>query len=251
MLIVRSLVFAILFRVVMTLILIVMLPTLLLPRSTIFAMGKVWARLSLWLLELICGVRVEFRGLHNLPQGAVIIAAKHQSALETFAFLPKLHDYTFVLKRELTRVPLFGWYMLRAGQIAIDRKTGAAALAQVVQRTTEVLGEGRTVIIFPEGTRRPVGAPPDYKAGIARVYAGAKAPCVPVALNTGLFWPRRGLVCRPGRAVIEFLEPIPPGLDRRSFIAQLQARTEKATRLLVDEALRDDPALEAIANAEA
>lgn len=243
MLMLRSLAFAVLFRLILAVILIAMLPTLALPRGAIFAMGQLWARLSLWLLETLCGLKVEFRGLENLPAGAAIVAAKHQSALETFALLPHFRDYTFVLKRELTFIPLFGWYMLRAGQIAINRGKGAAALAEVVKRTGEVLGEGRPVLMFPEGTRRPVGAPPDYKAGVARVYAGATAPCLPVAVNTGLFWPRRGLVRRPGRAVIEFLEPIPPGLDKRSFMALLQTRIETATQRLVAEALAEDPSL--------
>lgn len=247
----RSLLFTVAFYLNLGVILLVMAPTVLMPRGAIFAMGRLWARISLWLLQAICGLTVEFRGTEHIPAGGFIIAPKHQSALETFAILPHFADYTFVLKRELTFIPLFGWYMLRSDQIGIDRSKATEALAYAVKRTRQVLGEGRPVVLFPEGTRRPVGAPPDYKAGIARIYAEAGVPCLPVAVNTGLFWPRRGLIRRPGTAVIEFLEPIPPGLDRKAFLKLLRTRIEAATDALVAEALAGDASLAAGVAADA
>lgn len=240
----RSAVFGVLFYLNLMLILIAMAPTLALPRAATFAMGRFWARTSLWLLEKICRLKVEYRGVEHIPRdGGFIIAPKHQSALETFALLPHFRTYTFVLKRELTRIPLFGWYLWKADQIAINRGKGAAALAEVVRRAREVLAQGRPLLIFPEGTRRPVDAPPDYKPGIARVYVAAGVPCLPVALNTGLYWPPRSWLRRPGAFVIEFLAPIAPGLDRREFLSLLESRTETATRRLIAESLAANPSL--------
>jgi 1-acyl-sn-glycerol-3-phosphate acyltransferase len=247
----RSVLFAVAFYVHLGIILVAMLPTLVLPRGATFAMARLWARNSLWLLDRICGLRTEFRGTENIPQGGFIVAVKHQAALETFAILPHLTDWAFVLKRELTFLPLFGWYLLRTGQIAIDRSKATSALAYVVQRSREVLAQGRALVIFPEGTRRPVGAPADYKAGIGRIYAEAGVPCLPVAVDTGLFWPRHGLLRRPGTVVIEFLAPIPPGLERRAFLDALKTRIETATDTLVAEALARDPALGAALAAQA
>ena len=241
----RSLLFAVAFYLNTALILLAMLPTLALPKRSVFVMSNHWARSSVWLLRIICGATLEIRGTQHLPTGGFIIASKHQSSLETFALLPLFTRYTFVLKRELLRLPLFGWYLRKADQIAIDRSRGPAALADVVARATRALAEGGPLFLFPEGTRRPVGAPPDYKPGIARVYGGAKVPCVPVAVNTGLFWPRRGLLRHPGKIVIECLEPIAPGLDRPAFLRLLKERIEPATDRLVAEALSRNPDLAA------
>ncbi|MBV8564618.1 MAG: 1-acyl-sn-glycerol-3-phosphate acyltransferase [Methylobacteriaceae bacterium] len=243
MLMFRSVLFAIAFHANLALILIAMLPTLVMPRSAVFAMGRLWARTSLWLLEKICRLRVECRGTEHIPGGGFIIAPKHQSALETFALLPFFSSFIFVLKRELMRIPLFGWYLLKAGQIGIDRRKGPAALADVVRRAGQALHEGNPVFLFPEGTRRPVGAAPDYKPGIARVYVETGVPCLPVAVNTGLFWARRSLLRRPGTVLIEFLEPIPPGLDKRRFLDLLKSRVEQATQRLIAEAIAKDPSL--------
>jgi 1-acyl-sn-glycerol-3-phosphate acyltransferase len=239
----RSALFAVLFHLNLAVILIVMLPMLVMPKRMMFVMGNLWARTSLWLLWTVCGTKVEIRGAHRIPSGGFIIAPKHQSALETFALLPLFSGYTFVLKRELLSLPLFGWYLRKADQIAIDRSKGPAALAAVVARAKAALAAGRPLFLFPEGTRRPVGAAPDYKPGIARVYGATGVPCLPVAVNTGLFWPRRGFLRRPGTVVLECLEPIPPGLDRPTFIRVLKERIEPATDRLVAAALAADPTL--------
>jgi 1-acyl-sn-glycerol-3-phosphate acyltransferase len=243
MVFVRSALFHVLFYVVLVGLMIVGLPYAFRPRQKMLELPKLWGRISLWLLEHVCGLRVEFRGLANLPAGGVIIAAKHQSFLETFAMPTRLGDFTYVLKRELLGIPLFGWYLRAAEQLAIDRSRRMNALNQVAKEARKVLAQGRQIVIFPEGTRKMIGAAPDYKAGVALVQAETGAPCVPVALNTGLFWPKRGFVRRPGLAIIEFLEPIAPGLDRKAFMALLQERIESASGRLAAEAYARDPSL--------
>jgi 1-acyl-sn-glycerol-3-phosphate acyltransferase len=245
MIIIRSIAFNILFYLNMTILAILGLPTLLMKRGAVQDLARLWSRNSLWLLDKVCGTQVEFRGLENLPKGACIIAAKHQSALETFALTTKMDDFTFVLKRELLSVPMFGWYLKGAEQIAIDRAKRGQALADLTRLVKQAVAEGRQVFIFPEGTRKPAGAPPDYKSGVAHLCAATGATCVPVALNSGLFWPPRGWQRRPGRVVIEFLAPIVPDPDKQQFMRRLEDEIEPATARLIAEALAADPALKA------
>lgn len=234
----RSLVFNVLFYANTLALIFLGLPTMLLGRRSIFALAKIWSRSSLWLLASICGTRTEFRGLENIPKGAVMIASKHQSMWETFALLIHFEDFSFVLKRELTWIPFFGWYVLRAEQVAIDRSTGRAALNQVTGKAKLLFEQGRQLFIFPEGTRRPPGAPAEYKFGVAHIYAETGVACLPVALNSGLFWPRRKFLRYPGTIVAEFLPVIAPGLDRQSFLKELANRIEPATKRLEAEAKR-------------
>jgi 1-acyl-sn-glycerol-3-phosphate acyltransferase len=151
----RSLIFNIAFYVNLIVLMILGLPMILRGRHGVFAMARLWGSTSLWLLDKICGLRVEFRGLENIPQGGYIIAAKHQSILETFALLEHAPDFAYVLKRQLIFIPLFGLYLMGAQQIDIDRSRGRNAMAQISKRAGEVLAAGRQVFIFPEGTRRP------------------------------------------------------------------------------------------------
>ncbi len=243
MLIVRSIAFNILFYTAMLLLMVAGLPTMLGGRRPVIALARLWGAVSVWLLEKVCGLKVEYRGVENIPPGSVLIAAKHQSFLETFALLKYAPDFAIILKRQLTSVPLFGLYLIVSGQIAIDRASGLKALQQAVQAAKSVLAQGRQVFIYPEGTRRPPGAPPAYKPGAAAIYAGAAALCLPVALNTGLFWRRHGFLRRPGVAVIEYLPPIPPGLPRKTFEARLENAIETACKRLNDEAVRREPSL--------
>jgi 1-acyl-sn-glycerol-3-phosphate acyltransferase len=251
MLVLRSLVFNALFYVVLIGLMIVGLPALLFGRHAVFGVARAWARSSLWLLKVICGLDTEFRGMERLPEGGYILAPKHQSIWETFALTLHAKDFSYILKRELTLIPVFGWYLKAAEQIAINRSSGRAALTEATSRAREVLGQGRQIFIFPEGTRRPAGAPPLYKFGVAAIYADTCVPCVPVALNSGLFWARRSFVRRPGKIVVEYLEPIPPGLGRDAFLSLLQERMESATNRLIAEAVRADPSLaEVVARAQ-
>jgi 1-acyl-sn-glycerol-3-phosphate acyltransferase len=234
----RSLVFNALYYVNLIVHMIVALPTMVLPYPALRVFIRSYARTSLWLLRVVCGTRVEWRGVENLPGGACIVACKHQSAWETFALYAVLDDPVYVLKRELMWIPLFGWFMWKAGLIPIDRSAGMAALARMTARAQQALkgARPRQLVIFPEGTRRLPGATPDYKPGIAYLYGKAGVACVPMALNSGLFWPRRSLLRFPGTIVVEVLEPIPPGLDKQAFFSQLQTAIETASERLRREA---------------
>jgi 1-acyl-sn-glycerol-3-phosphate acyltransferase len=239
----RSLAFNLAFYVNLVALMILGLPSILIGRHGVFFMARLWGSTSVWLLEAICGLRVEYRGLENIPEGGYILAAKHESFLETFALLKHAPDFAIVLKRQLVFIPIFGLYLVGARQIAIDRARGHAALAQIIAQARGVLAAGRQVFIFPEGTRRPPGAPPRYKFGVAALYTETGVPCLPVAINTGLFWGRRGFARRPGVAVIEYLPPIPPGLDRDAFAERLQTAIESTCHRLNAEAVAADPSL--------
>jgi 1-acyl-sn-glycerol-3-phosphate acyltransferase len=234
----RSILFNLLFYLNLMMLMIAAIPTLLMPRRAILGMARLWGRTTLWLLQIICGIGVEWRGLDKIPPGGILIAAKHQSTWETFALLTLFPDPTYVIKRELTWIPLFGWFAKHGGMIPVDRGAGKTALARMMVHARNALGDGRQIIIFPEGTRRPAGAAPKYKFGVAHLYAGAGVPCVPVALNSGLFWPRRRFLRFPGTITVEFLAPIPPGLDRNTFFTRLQDDIEMATAQLIAEAQR-------------
>jgi len=214
---------------------IVCLPALVLPRRYARMSIRTWARTNEWLLGAICGLKLEIRGQHNLPRGAALVASKHQSAWETISFLHILPAPAMVLKRELVFLPFFGWYAMRADHLQVDRAAGASALRRLVASARTAVGEGRQILIFPEGTRKAPGAPPDYRRGIVALYRDLKVSCVPVALNSGLFWKRRDWKRRPGTIIVEFGEPIPPGLDGKTFLETLENRIETATDQLVAE----------------
>jgi len=240
---VRSLIYNVVFYLSLLVLMIVGLPALLFGRHGVFLMARAWAVWSIWTLKWICNLRVEFRGVENIPQGGYILAAKHQSFLETFALLEHTPDFAIILKRSLNYIPLFGLYLIVSKQIGINRQHGRSALGQIIEQAGKVLADGRQVYIYPEGTRRPPGAPPAYKQGVSALYVGSGAPCLPVALNTGLYWRRRGLVRRPGVAVIQFLPAIDPGLDKETFMRRLQATIESACEQLNSEAIASDPSL--------
>lgn len=246
---VRSSIFNIVFYVNLILLMVIGLPSVLMGRGPATFMARAWARTSLWWLRLICGTKVEFRGLERIPPGGLVVAPKHQSILETFALVLAVDNFSYVHKRELTWIPLFGWYLGAVEQISINRSSGSTALTQVTNGVAEFLNLGRRILIFPEGTRRPVGAPPAYKYGVTHLYTTLDARVTPVALNTGLFWPRRSFLRNPGTAIIEFLPVIEPGLSKEEFSRRLEDVVEDGVRALVDEALRIDPTLSALVQA--
>jgi len=211
------------------------LPVLLGPRGwTVWAM-RCWARLTLFGLRAIAGIGMEVRGRPYIPAGGALIASKHLSMWETIAFHLLVADPAMVMKRELLAVPLYGRYAQRAQMIVIDREAGAKTLKGMLSAAKMRLSEGRQIVIFPEGTRHQPGAPADYKSGVAALYGYLGAPCIPVALNSGLFWPKAGTLKRSGTIVIEFLPPIPPGLARAEFMAKLEGAIEPATARLLAE----------------
>ena len=243
MVIVRSILFNILFYLNLVVLLFVALITLALPRRAVLKMAELWGRVSVWLLRVVCGTKVELRGLENLPKGALIVAAKHQSAWETFALLKLFDDFTFIVKRELMWIPIFGWCMWKGGMVPVDRGAGSQALNDMTARAQKEIRSGRQLIIFPEGTRRPVEAPPRYKHGVAQVYKESGVACLPVALNSGLFWPRRNFMRYPGTLVVEFLDPLPPGLGRDEFIDHIRDAIEGATDRIVRDAREEQAKL--------
>jgi len=235
MLILRSLLFNVAFYVNLVLWLILLIPAFLVPRRTFMRAAQLWARSSLWLLRVIAGTKVEVRGREKIPAGGMLVAAKHQSVWETFALVTLFDDPAFILKRELMWIPFFGWYAWKGGSIPVNRRAGSQALIQMTERAREEAAHGRQIVIFPEGTRRPPGAPPAYKYGVAHLYQNLGVPCLPVALNSGLYWPRRRFIRRPGTIRVEILDPILPGLPRDTFFKTMQDGIETASdRLLVE-----------------
>lgn len=239
MLVLRSLLFNVAFYVNLVAWLVVFIPTFLLPRMAYIRAAQGWARSSLWLLRVIAGTKVDFRGLEKIPPGGLVLAIKHQSLWETFALFTIVNDPAFILKRELMWIPLFGWYAWKGRMIPIDRGGGSAALARMNERCREEVRRGRQILIFPEGTRRPAGAEPAYKYGFAHLYANLGAPMLPVALNSGLFWPRRKFLRLPGTVVVEVLDPVPPGLAKEEAFRDVQERIEAASNRLLAEGRAD------------
>lgn len=235
MLILRSFLFNVAFYANLVFWMIVLLPALALPRRVFIRGAKYWAWTSMWLMRVIVGTRVELRGLDRIPPGGLLVAAKHQSVWETFALLTLFADPAFILKRELMWIPFFGWYTWKGGSVPVNRKGGAQALLRMMTRAKGEIQKGRQILIFPEGTRRPAGAAPAYKFGIGHLYQHLGAPCLPVALNSGLFWSRRKFLRRPGTIVVEILDIIPPGLPRNAFFKEMQDRIETASDRLVAE----------------
>jgi 1-acyl-sn-glycerol-3-phosphate acyltransferase len=221
------------------------LPLLVAPRSAAMRFGRFWAQGVLVLLRVIVGLDYRIRGLERLPSHGCIIAMKHQSAWDTLILPAVLKNPAVVLKRELLLLPFYGWYAARAGSIAINRKAGAAALRRMVAAARPIAAQARPIVIFPEGTRVAPGARLPYQPGVAALYQALALPLVPAAVNSGLFWGRRSFLKRPGRIVLEFLEPIPPGWPRRRLMAELEQRVETATAALLHEtqALAEAPSL--------
>jgi 1-acyl-sn-glycerol-3-phosphate acyltransferase len=211
------------------------LPTLVMPYRATVWIAKSWGRANLVLLRVVAGIDFELRGREKIPTGPLIVASKHQSAWETFALLPLFKNPLFIVKRELMWIPVFGWLMRKGRMVPVDRSKGSQALTVMAERARVELGKGRQLIIFPEGTRRPAGAEPRYKFGVAHLYAVEGVPCLPVALNSGLFWPRRSIKLRPGTVIVEMLDPIAPGLDKDAFFEKLRNEIETATARLIAE----------------
>ena len=212
---------------------IVCIPLLIAPASWVWKAGHLWIDGTFLLLRICCGIRYREIGLENLPQGPAIIAAKHQSTWETMFLSRRLNQPAFVLKKELLMIPLFGWFMQKIGMIAVDRSGKATALKKMVKDAGDAFAAGRQIIIFPEGTRVAPGHHRAYQPGIAALYGQLNVPVIPVALNSGLFWGRKAFVKKPGTILVQYLPPIDPGLNRKAFMAELEARLEPAAEGLL------------------
>ncbi|MGX5666965.1 lysophospholipid acyltransferase family protein [Rhizobium daejeonense] len=213
----------------------------LLPRKKAYFIPKNWARSCHWLMEKIVGTTFEIEGLENIPKGGYILAPKHQSFWDTYALLPWLDDPVYILKRELMWIPLFGWYAMKQRMIPVNRGARGRIMAAVMERTKQEMLSGRQLIIYPEGTRRPPGAVPHYKYGIARIYRDLQVPVVPVVMHPGLFWPRTTTKRYPGHFKVRILPAIQPGLDPDTFFETLTGQLESASDALLIETARDNP----------
>jgi len=233
--ILRSLVFNALFYVNTALWLIAALPTFFMPYRAIIEVAKAWGRFNRALTRMVAGIDYEIRGAEKIPRGPVIVAAKHQSAWETFALLSLFDNPTFIIKRELQWIPIFGWFTIKGRMVPVQRGAGSQALNNMIERARIELSRNRQLVIFPEGTRRAPGAEPRYKYGVAQLYAAEGVPCIPIALNSGLFWSRRSLRRNPGTVLVEVLDPILPGLDKDAFLERLKSEIETATARLIAE----------------
>ncbi|MBL8806458.1 MAG: 1-acyl-sn-glycerol-3-phosphate acyltransferase [Rhodospirillales bacterium] len=235
----RSLAFNIWFFGLTAVLLLLSLPTHLMARRWSCLVAKVWMDGLDWGLRVFCGLSFELRGRVDLLSQPGLIASKHQSAWDTMIFHKISPDPAYVMKKEILSIPLYGWLAAKQGNIAVDRKGGAAALKRMVDAASAALARGQQIVIFPQGTRVPPGASTadwPYHPGIAGLYSKLGVPCVPVALNSGVFWGRRSFAKKPGTMVIEVLDPIPPGLARSAFMRELEARIEAASARLEAEA---------------
>jgi 1-acyl-sn-glycerol-3-phosphate acyltransferase len=234
----RSAIFNVLFFAWSALVLALSLPLGLVPRGAMRWSAQRLTMGTLFMLRHIVGLTYEVRGDLSLLRQPVIVACKHQSAWDTFIFYLLARDPAYVMKKELMLIPVYGWLARKQRMIPIDRKAGAGALRGLLRAAETALAERRQIIIFPQGTRVAPGASAPYQSGVAALYGRLGCPVVPVALNSGCFWPRRSFVKYPGRIVLELLPPIAPGLPKAKFMAELERRIETASADLETEARR-------------
>ena len=202
-------------------------------RGALFAC-RTWCRWVRWTARWMVGLRTEVRG--TPPAGEVMIAAKHQSFLDIILIFSSVPAGKFIMKRELMWAPVIGQYALRIGCVPVDRGKRSAAIKQMVQDVAKGRQAPGQLIIYPQGTRISPGVKAPYKIGTGVLYEELGQDCVPVATNVGLFWPRRGILRKPGLAVVEFLPRIEAGLDRKTFTARLESEVEGASDRLMREA---------------
>lgn len=232
----RTVIYSILATVFFVVVTILSSPILLFPSDKTRYMLRFWAGADLVILRWTVGQRVRILHPENIPTGPALVGAKHQAEWETMALVPMLPKGVIILKKELLKIPLYGWYAKHYGMIPVDRDAGASALKQLAIDGQKAMATGKQIVIFPEGTRRPLGAPPDYKPGAIFLYDKLNVPLVPVALNSGVFWPRGAYVKYPGTITVSFLPPIPPGLPKAEVKARLVEAVETETARLVTEA---------------
>jgi 1-acyl-sn-glycerol-3-phosphate acyltransferase len=228
----RATLFNVLFYIFTPIIGLVALPVFLGPRSWVCWVRDTWCRGVLAVLAATVGLRWRIEGREHLPDGPCLIACKHQSAWETIALQLICRDPAIVLKQELLKLPVVGWYFRKVGMVPVDRSAGAGALKLMVKAAEERVAEGRPVVIFPQGTRVAPGMEQAYHPGVYALYRALDLPTVPIALNSGQFWARESFMKYPGTVDVRILEPIPPGLDRKSFMSRLEQAIESETSRL-------------------
>lgn len=237
----RSIAFELSFYLATALFLLIGSPLLLAPRSWAMAGLQAHGRTCLFLLRWIGGCSYEIRGLDNLPARPFLVVAKHQSAWETLAFTFLFRDPAIVLKHELTRIPVYGAFCRKFEHIIIARGRQAAALRQMVSDAKDRAAQNREIVIFAEGTRKLPGAPSEYKPGYLALYSALDLPVVPVALNSGLYWPPRTNRALPGRIVVDIGPPIAPRLKRAEAANQIVEAIETRSDALIREVEQFQP----------
>ena len=209
---------------------IVSIPFLLLPSHLLIKPARFWIGGIFLLLKYICKITHEIQGKNHIPNKPVLIASKHQSAFETFAIFYYMPNSIFIHKKQLFLIPIFGQYLKKINMISIDRNKGTTALKKIINETKSKIKDGYSIIIFPEGTRKKPGDPPDYKSGIFAIYNEAKVEILPVALNSGHFWPKHTFIKHPGHIIIKFLEIIPKEINKIDLLLKLEKEIEKETK---------------------
>ena len=229
----RSFIFVIVFYLYTLTLCIVLLPTLFMKRKYAFLLPYTWAKYMPFLLKFFCGLTIRVKGLENIPKkNGYIIASKHQSALETIILFNYIPNLVFILKRQLFFIPVAGWYFLKLGCILINRSGGTKTMKSMTQLASKRLEEGMNIAIFPEGTRTAPGTVGKYSPGVAFLYSQTNVDVLPVALNTGVYWPKNKIMKFSGQVDICFLPVIKAGLDKRDFLKQLQDKIEGAQKEL-------------------
>ncbi len=241
MLIIRSTIFNIVHYSILVIASLVCCMLVPFPQKCILKAMKVSCYVIRFALKYIAGIEIEIRGQENLPQGGFIIAPKHQSAMETFFFPGFVNNAVYILKKELTNIPFFGWALKRVGCVGIDRSAGASALRKMKNGCGAILDKGRTVVVFPEGTRTKAGQTTKYQSGAAILYSTFDVPFIPVALNSGLFWSKKAYIKYPGKIIIEFLPAMPKGLSKQEFVDELKNRIETACQKINQETFENYP----------
>lgn len=229
-----SLIFVAQMYVAIVAIMLVYSPLVLFDRRAALHWMQLYARWVRFSARWIVGLKTEVRGA--VPTGAVLVASKHQSFLDSMVLVSTLPRPRFIMKKQLVWIPLAGWHALRAGFVPVDRGKRGAAIKQMLNDVAQGAADPGQLIIYPQGTRTAPGVYLPYKMGTAALYAQLGQSCIPVATNVGVFWPRHGFFRKPGTAVVEFLPAIPPGLDNAAFIAQLESAIETASTRLMQEA---------------
>jgi len=238
----RSLVFLVTTYAAMGVLGIVFAPFAVFFRGAALLACKSFCRWTFWTARWMVGITTEVRG--QVPEGEIMVAAKHQSFLDILMIFEALPRAKFIMKRELLWTPVIGLYAKRVGCVPVDRGKRGGAIAKMVQDVAAEFAEPGQLIIYPQGTRVAPGDFKPYKIGTAVLYEALNETCYPAATNVGLFWPRRGILRKPGHAVVEFMDPIPAGRDKEAFMAELEQRVETRSKELMREAGFDADAVD-------
>lgn len=226
---IRSALFNVALYGMLSIALVICWPLLLFGRQPTRWLFAALGRNTMFLCRVLLGITYEVKGRENIPKAQALYACKHQSVWDAAALLAELPTHSSILKQELIQIPLYGTYLKISGMIGVDRKQGTKALPMMVNKVKEIYAQGGEIFMFPEGTRTSPGEVAEYKRGIALLYEKLNVPVVPMALNSGVFWPRRRFRKTPGHVVLQFLKPIPAGLPRKEFMHLLSQAIETSS----------------------